>query len=132
MLAPGKVRAVLQRAMLDLQRVWVVAGLLAAHPALASEPAVPPGQLFPVIIRVGEEAFNDERGDVEEQSPVETCVLGTQNRGHALVRGKVLVDLVEAPTHARLALTFQGTSTSYTTARQGPATIYSTTVSRFS
>lgn len=104
----------------------------ALSPSLAgADTAVPPEELFPMIFRVGEEAFNEGRGPVEERSEVETCVLGTQNRGHAVVQGQVLVDLVNSPLHASLRLTFQGKSTSHTQGRQGPVTVHSTTVSPF-
>lgn len=104
--------------------------LLGSAPA-AAETTVAPGQLFPLIFRVGEESFNEGRGPTEEHSQVETCVLGTQNRGHAVVHGQALVDLADSPKHVSLQLTFQGKSTSHTQGSQGPVTIHSTTVSQF-
>lgn len=131
MTASGKHDRVQAKASLLRRLAWAWVVLACCLPAAAAERVVPPGELFPVIIRIGEEAFNDDQSTVEERSPVEMCVLGAQNRGYALARGQVSVDLLPAPKHASLQLTFRGESTSHTTARHDPATIYSTTVSRF-
>jgi len=87
-----------------------------------------------VVFRVSEDVLNSLLGnnDIDRQTNVRDVILGTTIYGTARVVGKPGIQLIEKPDQATFHLTFQGTAQSRTTGYNGPAIIYSRTVTTFS
>ena len=94
-----------------------------------SRPAAGP-QL--IVVRLSEEWFTSRIDkEIEEDSPVDQVILGTRVRGTARTLGKPTVRLDRDPDNASLQVVFTGTTTSRTIGRNGPAVIYSRSLTQF-
>lgn len=87
----------------------------------------------PVVFRVSDVTLNaflsDE--DFDRETDVRDVILGTSIRGRARILGKPGVQLVESSDQATFYITCNGTVNSRTTGYNGPAIIYSRSVTNF-
>lgn len=87
---------------------------------------------FPLIIRVHEKALVDQAGDkVDTTRPVSCVVLGTPASGTSRTIGAVGVDTSASEQTADFLVTFRGQSFSRTVGVNGPARIYSHSLTNF-
>jgi hypothetical protein len=85
-----------------------------------------------IAVRLSEEWFTSRIDkEIEEYSPVDQVILGTRVRGTARTLGKPTVSLKRDPDNASLHVVLTGTTTSRTVGRNGPAIIYSRSLTQF-
>ena len=65
-------------------------------------------------------------GPVDENSPVDDCILGTSVHGTGHVTGQLKAELVPSANRGTIDILFQGNIVSQNVGTNGPATIYST------
>jgi len=86
----------------------------------------------PLIIRIHEKALADSAGDkIDTLRPVSCVILGTPVSGRSRTIGNVHVDADAAKDSADFLVSFRGKSASRTIGVNGPARIYSHTITDF-
>jgi hypothetical protein len=130
-----------QRRRLSHWRWTIAAGSLlllecsatAGADVAASPDTRDPSPAHRVVLRLSEEMLNTLLGsqDVDRQTGVREVILGTAVYGQSRVTGQHRVQLAENGEQATFFLIFQGAAHSRTTGYNGPAIIYSRTITTF-
>ena len=105
-------------------------GTAAETPAVVAKAALPAHR---VVLRVSQKTLSSlvDTKDVDRQVDVRDVILGTSIAGRAHVVGKPAVALMDSPEQATFKLVLNGTVHSRTTGYNGPAIIYSRSVTTF-
>jgi hypothetical protein len=98
---------------------------------LAHEPAAKSDHR--VVLRVSESMLNSmmDSKDVERAADVQEVILGTTVYGRAHTTGKPTINLIESPDRAVFEIKLNGVTVSQNTGYNGPAIIYSRSVTNF-
>lgn len=109
----------------------LIASLLIIPVATAAEPPHPDHR---IVLRVSSAMLNsvmDGRDDVNRENMVREEILGTTIIGKARTTGTPVVKLIESPDRAKFQIVLNGTTVARTTGYNGPAIVYSRSVTNF-
>ena len=87
---------------------------------------------FPLIVRIDDKALDPLRDkDILHQGSVDRMILGTRAIGASSTRGAIDVEMIPERDDASFTITFRGQTQTRTTGYNGPALIYSRTITDF-
>lgn len=88
----------------------------------------------PIVMRISSDVLNNlvDSKEVERHVGVQDNIMGTSVFGTAQVHGKPSIKLESSPDKAKFWITLKGTVNSTTTGYNGPAIIYSRSITNFS